>query len=240
MSLMSHDAEIREEPQPAGATVGSGARRSSMAGFLVALLLFIFATPFLQELPGGDTIEGALLTLVLLTAVPAIGARRRTLIIAVILVIPALLGKWIHHFRPDLVPQALLIGFVMLFVAFVVAHLLRFILRARQVDAEVLCAGVAGFFMIGLLWSIAYLLVSRMQPGSFSISAGASGAVMDGFNAIYFSFVNLSTVGFGDIVPLSRIARMLAVAEATVGMFYMAILIARLVSLYSSEKGTTS
>jgi hypothetical protein len=58
---------------------------------------------------------------------------------------------------------------------------------------------------------------------------------MNGFTGLYFSFITLSTVGYGDIVPVSSVARMLAIVEAMFGMFYMTLLIARLVSLYSSK-----
>ena len=58
---------------------------------------------------------------------------------------------------------------------------------------------------------------------------------MNGFTGLYFSFITLSTVGYGDIIPVSEVARMLAIVEAMFGMFYMALLIARLVSLYSSK-----
>jgi hypothetical protein len=57
---------------------------------------------------------------------------------------------------------------------------------------------------------------------------------MQGFNAFYFSFVTLSTVGYGDITPVSKVARMLAALEAMTGLLYVAVLIARLVSLYSA------
>ena len=58
---------------------------------------------------------------------------------------------------------------------------------------------------------------------------------MDGFNAFYFSFVTLSAIGYGDITPVSRVARMLAVTEAVTGMFYVPMLVARLVSIHSSR-----
>ena len=63
---------------------------------------------------------------------------------------------------------------------------------------------------------------------------------MSGFTGFYFSFVTLSTVGYGDITPVSRIARMLAAMEAMTGLLYVAVLIARLVSLYSTPKSDDS
>ena len=71
---------------------------------------------------------------------------------------------------------------------------------------------------------------------SFVFTVGlVSSRSMNNFNALYFSFTTLSTVGYGDIVPVSGIARMLAMVEAVFGMFYVTLLIARLVSLYSSK-----
>ena len=82
----------------------------------------------------------------------------------------------------------------------------------------------------------AYLLLAQLVPGAFTISASAEpGRFMDAFDALYFSFVTLCTLGYGDITPVSRLARMLSILEATTGMFYMSMLIARLVALYSSE-----
>ncbi len=76
-----------------------------------------------------------------------------------------------------------------------------------------------------------------MTPGAFAFTAeAAANHSMDGFNALYFSFVTLGTVGYGDIVPVSQVARMLAFTEAVTGLFYMAMIVARLVALYSSEK----
>src|SRR5574341_1212129 len=167
------------------------------------------------------------------------GGRRRTLIWAIVLVVPALLAQWGNHVWPDLVPSELFRGVGLLFVAFVVLHLLRFILRAPRVDSEVLCAGIAGYLMLGLLWMLAYVLVGSLVPDSFAFNVGpASGRAMAGFNALYFSFVTLSNVGFGEIVPVSGVARMLAMTEAIAGLFYVTLLIARLVAIYSTEKGT--
>jgi hypothetical protein len=82
----------------------------------------------------------------------------------------------------------------------------------------------------------AYIAVGRLNPSAFTMAA--AGATMDGFNAFYFSFITLCTVGYGDVVPASKVARMLAVTEALIGLFYMAVLVSRLVAVYSSTQPT--
>lgn len=234
MQVRARETHRRNEMEPQHKSAHRfGVPRYSTVKLLVALgLLFVF-TPFIEDLPRGDLIEALLLTLVMVSSVLAVGARRRHLIIALVLVIPAAVGKWINHLRPDLLPPEVFLIATVVFFGFVLSHLLRFIVRAPQVNMEVLCAGVAGFLMLGLLWTPVYLLVARLDPGAFTTPAGSA---LNGFNAFYFSFITLCTVGYGDIMPVSKIARMLAVTEAITGLFYMAVLISRLVSVYSSTK----
>jgi hypothetical protein len=154
-----------------------------------------------------------------------------------VLAIPAIAGRWISHFRPDLVPPPVFLVAGLALIAFVVANLLRFILRAPSVNTEVLCASISAYLMLGLLWTVAYWLVAQVDPNAFAFNtAGGTKQTMAGFDAFYFSFITLSTVGYGDITPVSRIARWLAAMEAMTGLLYVTVLIARLVSLYSTPK----
>jgi len=133
-------------------------------------------------------------------------------------------------------PPEVFLGAGLLFVLFVVLHLLRFILRAPRVDSEILCLGVSNYLMLGWLWAFAYMLVDRMVPGSFAFTVGPSSVrSLEGFRGFYFSYSTITTVAYGDIIPLSSAVRMLAMAEAMAGMLYVALLIARLVSLYYSK-----
>ena len=173
----------------------------------------------------------------LISAVFAVASRRSTLIIALLLAIPALVGRWINYFQPELVPPAIFLTAGLALIAFVVANLLRFVLRAPSVNGDVLCASISAYLMLGLLWTLAYWLVDQWNQEAFSFSTtNGTKETMAGFNAFYFSFITLSTVGYGDITPVSKVARMLAATEAMTGLLYVAVLISRLVSLYSAPK----
>jgi voltage-gated potassium channel Kch len=86
------------------------------------------------------------------------------------------------------------------------------------------------------MWVFAYLFVSAAAPGAFAIPAGGQ---LDRFSALYFSVITLTTTGYGDITPVSSVARMLAMMEAITGTFYVAVLISRLVALYSVSASST-
>jgi voltage-gated potassium channel len=218
-----------------------GMRRFSTVELLIALALLFVSFPFVEEVKGGDIIVSILLSLVLISAVLAVSNRRSTLVVAVLLAIPAIIGRWIDHFRPHLVPPAVFLIAGLVLVAFVVINLLRFVLRAPSVSIEVLCASISAYLMLGLAWTMAYWLVDQLTPGgAFSFNTNAGPRSMNGFTGFYFSFITLSTVGYGDITPVSRIARWLAAMEAMTGLLYVAILIARLVALYSTPKSRDS
>lgn len=234
-SSSSGPATAREQNPAARAAVS----RNFGIQLLVTIALLFVLTPLLDELQRGDLIGAALLTLVMLTALLAVGGQRRTLTVALLLVGPALAAKWIHHFWPERISQVIALTASMAFFGFVIVHLLRFVLRTPRADANVLCAGLSGYLLLGLLWMPAYVLVSLLDPGAFAMTAVRDpGAAMSGFDAFYFSFITLCTVGYGDVVPVSRAARMLAVTESITGLFYVAVFISRLVAMHSARRST--
>jgi hypothetical protein len=211
--------------------------RYSGVELLVALCLLLASAPFVEDMPNGNLVEVLLLTLVMVSALLAVGGQRRTFRIALVLIAPTLIARWINHVRPNFLSPAVYPAFGVLFFGYVVAHLLRFILRVTRVDTNVLCAGLSGYLLLGLLWTPLYVMVGRLNPAAFAFPAGSqAAAALDGFNAFYFSFMTLCTVGYGDITPVSKPARMLAVAEAVAGLFYVAVLISRLVAVYSTTQ----
>jgi len=210
-------------------------RRFTTVQLLIVLALFFISAPFVEEIEG--VILSILFSLVLLAAVLAVSERKRVLVIALALAIPAIAGRWINHFRPHVIHPAVFLVCGLVLTAFVVSQLLLFILRAPSVTLEVLCASISAYLLLGLTWTMAYQLVDLLTPGgAFSFNTNTGTHSMNAFNGFYFSFITLSTVGYGDITPVSRIARMLAAMEAITGLLFVAVLIARLVAIYSSPK----
>jgi hypothetical protein len=166
------------------------------------------------------------------SAALAVGEGRWPL--TILLITPAIVCAGISQYRQGLVPIWVVTATHSIFVAFVVFQLYRFVRGATRVTVEVMNAGIAGYLMLGILWTPTYLMVSQLDPNSFSGAHLMAGQGLDRFDALFLSFVSLTCLGCNDITPLSKTARMLLMLEALAGVLYLAVLIARLVSLYSS------
>jgi len=193
-------------------------------------------SPIADSFAYGSLLESAIFTVVLLTAVGAVGGRRRTWVTAAALAIPALAARWLSHVWPAVVPVDVGLVLAAVFVSFVIAHLFRFVIAATVINGEVLCASIAVYLLFAILWSLLYTLLARWDPNAFSFTVPRDAmATMSGFMSLYYSIQILTTLAFGDILPVSNLARMMAIVEAGVGIFYLAILVARLVGLYSTD-----
>jgi voltage-gated potassium channel len=219
---MALTADAEEQGNESVPSLKPGVWRISTVKLLVALILLFAMSPIVEDLPNGDLVESGLMTVVLIASLVAVNRNPRVLIVAALLFVPALAGKWLNHVFPNHISPLYFPAFGIAFFGFTIYQILRFILRTGRVDAGVLSAGIVVYLMLGLLWSLAYLLLAQLTPGSFSFAlADSSASRMDGFNAFYFSFGTLTTVGFGDITPVSKVARTLAVMEVSrlVGMY---------------------
>jgi hypothetical protein len=158
----------------------------------------------------------------------------------VALVAPAVVSNWLWHIRPDLVRRELSLVAAVAFHGFVIALLLCFILTAPRVNSEVLCAAISTYLLMGVCWALTYTL-DRLVPQAFrfTLEPGAN-RPLEGFESVYFSFSTLTTVGYRDIVPVAGVARMLTMMESTLGTFYVAVLVARLVAVYATSAASPS
>ena len=131
----------------------------------------------------------------------------------------------------------------LLFFAFITWHELRAVLRQREVTSETICMSISVYLLMGLTWGFLYSLIYQLEPHAFSFPS--SDMLTTGLPTekqepvfmvlIYFSLVTLTTIGYGDISPLTMNARYAAIAEGVTGQFYLAILVARLVGMQMSR-----
>jgi hypothetical protein len=114
---------------------------------------------------------------------------------------------------------------------FAAAVALRFAMRGAKVEAEHLFAALSSYLLAGMYFGLLFWTLEQFHPGSLSVSN------LSRTGAIYYSFVTLATIGYGDIVPRTDVARGLAVVEGIGGQLFLAVLVARLLSLYSGRRG---
>lgn len=228
------------EPREVELMSASPASRYSAMQFLICFVLFLGVSPVFDDFEQGTLIESVLLSLVLLSAIVAAGGRRRTIVIASALAAPAIVGKWLHQFHPDVIPIEPVFVVGMLFAGFIVAHHFLYILRSREVDSQVLSAGISTYLMLGLLWAFGYLLLDSLNPNSFTIHLEREGQThLNSFAALYFSLGTMSGLGITDVAPASDVARMLALLESLVSVFYLAIFISCLVSMHMERRAAS-
>ena len=123
-------------------------------------------------------------------------------------------------------------------MALLAVGILRFVFRQGELSSDSLFATIAVYLLIALMFAQVYLLLLATNPASFNLPAAAAerSPHLLHIDMLYFSLITLATVGYGDILPLTEPARMLAVIEATVGQFYVAVLVAVFVGMYSAQQ----
>ena len=176
-----------------------------------------------------------------LVALSVSGTSLTVCVLLVVLWVLSLITRWFVPSGLDLLFLILSKGMagVLLFVTiFYISH---YILTSKRVTIDALFAALVVYILMAILFAQLYSIMEALSPGSFLFPAymtGLEGRIADiTFN--YYSFVTIATLGYGDITPCSPITQMLASIEAMTGQFYVAIVVAWLVSLFAAEMRET-
>ncbi len=203
-----------------------------MFWLLVALILTIVLSPIIDMY--GESSHRLYLvlltTFLMISAVHAASLSRIGRIVGIVLAAVWVVLAWFHQFSDA--PNATLWSDVplMILLFYVLAILVARTVSLKESDFDSLCGAVAAYFLIAATWATSYRVIEAVAPGSFAISGQNIEFV--GSHWLYFSLTTITTLGYGDITPVSPFARMWSTLEATAGVLYIALLIARLISLY--------
>lgn len=198
---------------------------------LASLIFVVVLTPFFGLVPGGTSILHLAFFAVIITAVWDIARTRRLLVIGIILGLPALAVRLTSMIGDSHAPllNGAVEGLSLLFFSYIVFEIMRDITTSTDVSNDTIRGAFCAYLLMGLTWASAYKLVVLLQPGAINIGTGAD--ITQTQNFTYYSFVVLTTLGFGDITPVSGIARSLTWIEAVTGQLFIATIIARLVGI---------
>ena len=197
---------------------------------LASLVLLMFVAAFFEIHTTYGLIISLLFTFVLITAIRAATSENRHRMIAY-----GIASIWLVTSLIRVATQNDLLRTIsdILFIAFCffcVGMILRRVVTAKEVDFEVVVGSVSAYLLIAITWAVSYDLIYALWPESFSAAKDGADLTLNHF--IYFSMTTITTLGYGDITPVSIPVGIWSTLEAATGVFYMAILMARLVSMY--------
>ena len=223
---------IMNEKQPA--LHGHALKEKRYQLLLVFLLLSIVVVPLFES----SLLMDVAANVVLIVAVTAVGEQRRLAVVCAILAAASITAIWMDNWYP--LPAVVVPGNVLdlSFFLLVTGAILSSVFRAREISRETVAGAACAYLLIGIIWADVYAILENIVPGSFTtggiqLAADPGAVIVTAREQLahfsYFSLVTLSTLGYGDITPVTRPARALASTEAIFGQLYLAVLIARLV-----------
>ena len=215
--------------------------RGNFAYLLTSMLGFLLVTAILAQYPaiGGDQILMFVIEATLIVGIWSLVRHRFWFMAGVVLIaigaMNIILEMVINH---SWAPYINLIV-ALLFYLFTTVIAFRSLLTGNRINLNMIMGSICVYILVGISWSIFYFFVSVIHPGAFN-GVTETGAKQQFTDLLYYSFVTLSTLGYGDITPVTPIARTLAYIEALFGQFYIAILVASFVGMHISRSSKES
>ena len=196
--------------------------------FISMISLFVFR-PFLESYVGLKILMLIFVTFVMVSGVYAVSDHKYRFIIGMIIFLPAITINWSQFYIDSLWIFILAKAIGAVFIAHVIISILIYLFKEDHVTLDMIMGAVCVYLLFGIMWSFGYALIELILPGSFNFIGDPDTALF------YYSYITLTTVGYGDVVPVLDAARSLAILEAITGQIYLTVLVARLVGMYISQ-----
>lgn len=204
-----------------------------LSSLLLLLFMIFFSSPFIES-HLVDTLISVFLALLLVSGIANMRGRKIFRACAILVAGTALIFSILLQVIPSPAVISLSRLSAIAYFFFLIDVVLRQVFRAGPVTAHRIRGAIAVYLLIGITWSFIYQLIAQLLPGAFSFPQSMTAKPgEEAHRAVltYFSYVTMTTLGYGDIVPVHPAARMFVIVEALIGQIYPATLLARLVSL---------
>ena len=202
--------------------------KSRFIYIIFAIILVLLVNPFIRPLGLiGHLFSTLCLSMIPLASAYALTADRKKAIIVLIIATPFVILDGLNFFFASHFLTIVAISFATVLYFYIAFLLVKNLLSIKVVTGEMIYCAISIYLLIGIGWAGIYNIVEDISPGSFSVTSETG-------DLLYFSFVTLTTVGYGDVLPLSVLGKRLAVFEAAMGSIYMAVIVAMIVGRYMS------
>jgi voltage-gated potassium channel len=209
---------------------------------LLTLVTTIVVQPLAHGFLAGVMISNVLRSLFVVTVFFIVFERRHVRLVALLIGLPVLASYWAHYTLPESFEPALAVihyPFLVAFLGFAVAVILRRIFERKVVGGDGVLGAICGYLLAGIAWGSLYLLVESLVPGAFNVHPAIAGQLGGWYSRQslfdYYSLMTLTTLGYGEITPITPPATSLTWMEAMFGQFYIAVIVAQLVGLRLAE-----
>lgn len=212
--------------------------RYGFENLLLWLFLYLVVSPFFETAPFARALINIVFGIVLLSAVAAMSRTSKILTPAIVLLALTLTLYCLDFL--DVVSFSLqaTLATRILYLGLLIFSFTRLIMTSRKIDLNLICAALCLYLIVGLTWGSIYHLLDLLIPSSFSghLLSTAASHIERAHYFNYFSFITMTTLGYGDITPQTRAAASLCQAEAILGQFFTVVLIARLVGIQVAQE----
>jgi len=204
------------------------------------LLIVLLALFLVQPIFSGNQkiltlLSDLVFSILIGTTTYALSTRRQYMIFALLLGLPAIILRWLYwiYLEQYLWVASYLLGISILL--FCIFELFSFIMQVKKVSQHTVNTAICIYLLLGVAWGMAYIVLETLAPGSFTLAELVNEPQALIMEMQYYSIVTLTTLGYGDITPVTPWAKNLSALEAVIGQVYLTVLVARLVSLNAAQ-----
>ena len=210
-----------------------GMKPQRLKYILISLVLLIALYPMIERGGLSSRLLNFFFTLILIATIYVASSSGHRLFVVLCIGIPWELAGWANIIFQNSATTTIASILLIVFRGYAALTILTLVLSVKKVTGDIIFGAISIYLLLGLSWVGWFILLETLQPGSFSIGGlSYPDTVLEATDFIYYSYVTLTTLGYGDIAPITPRAQSLSILEAITGVFFTAVLIARLVGTH--------